>query len=312
MRAVFTSLAVGAILLSGATCSRSAPRHDLEVGFKNGDVTLAGALSVPEGSIRRRPVAVYVSGDGPQDRDGNPGGAGLFRVLAESLVAHGIVVLRHDDRGAGRSSTPTGPPSYRSLLGDTRAAIAFVRGRAECDSRSVVLVGHSEGAGTCAVLAAEDTSIAGIALLAGATAVNVDTLLEEQARLDPDGPAPRLLATLARAKAGEDARAPDDLVIWMREHLEIAPRSVLPRVRCPVLILQGEADHLVRPHHAAEAAALIEGGGNRQVTLRTFAGLSHVFNRRVPGVAASPEAARVDPTVAETLARWADTTVALR
>jgi len=32
------------------------------------------------------------------------------------------------------------------------------------------------------------------------------------------------------------------------------------------------------------------------VTLRTFPGLSHVFNRRVPGVAASPEAARVDPT----------------
>jgi hypothetical protein len=307
MPAIPARLALGAILLLGATPPHSAPRHNLEVRFSGGDVTLSGTLSVPGGPVRRRAVAVFVSGDGPQDRDGNPGGASLFRVLAESLVAHGIVVLRHDDRGAGLSSAPTGAASYRSLIGDTRTAIAFVRKRAECDPRRVVLVGHSEGAGTCAVLAAEDTSIAGIALLAGATAVNVDTLLEEQARFSPDGPAPRLLPTLARAKAGEDARAPGDLVLWMREHLEIAPRSVLPRIRCPALILQGEADHLVRPHHAAEAAALIESGGNRRVTIRTFPGLSHVFNRRVPGVAASPDAARVDPTVGETLARWADT-----
>ena len=296
---------MGAFLLLGAPAPRSVARHDLDVSFRAGNVTLSGTLSVPGGSVRPRPVAVFVSGDGPQDRDGNPGGAGLFRVLAESLIAHGIVVLRHDDRGAGLSSAPTGPPSYRSLIGDTRAAIAFVRNRAECDPRRVLLVGHSEGAGTCAVLAAEDTSIAGIALLAGATAVNVDTLLEEQARLDPHGPAPRLMPTLARAKAGEDARDPDDLVLWMREHLEIAPREVLPRIRCSVLILQGDADHLVRSHHAAEAAALIERGGNRRVTLRTFPGLSHVFK---PGAPASADVVRVDPIVAGTLARWADTT----
>ena len=236
MPAILESLAVGAIFLLGAAAPRSAPRHDVEVTFSAADVTLSGTLSVPGGPVRRRPVAVFVSGDGPQDRDGNPGGAGLFRVLA-----------------------------------------------------------------------AEDTSIFGIAMLAGATAVNVDALLEEQAQLDPNGPAPRLLRTMARAKAGEDAQGPDDLVLWMREHLEFAPRTVLPRVRCPVLILQGDADHLVRPHHAAEAAAVIERGGNRQVTLRTFPGLSHVFNRRAPGVTASPDAARVDPTVAGTLARWAET-----
>lgn len=302
------AFAVGAILLLAATPPDSAPRDDREVRFRADGVMFSGTLSVPGGTVSRRPVAVFISGDGPQDRDGNPGGAGLFRVLADSLVAHGIVVLRHDDRGAGPSSRPTGPPSYRSLLGDTRAAIAFVRSRAECDPRRVVLVGHSEGAKTCGVLAAGDTTIAGIALLAGATAVNVDTLLEEQARLNPEGPARGLLPTLARAKAGEQARGSDDLVLWMREHLEIAPRGVLPRIRCPVLILQGDADHLVRPHHAAEAAALIERGGNRQVRLHTFPELSHVFNRRAPGAAVSPDAARVDPSVAGTLARWADTT----
>lgn len=278
-------------------------RRDLEVRFGGDGVTLAGTLGVPAGRTRS-PVAVFVTGDGPQDRHGRPGGSGLFDALAESLLARGIAVLRHDDRGAGGSSTPAGPPSYRALLGDTRAAIAFVRGRTECDGRRVFLMGHSEGSKTCAVLAAEDTALAGIALLAGATAVNVDTLLEEQARLDPHGPATRLLTTLARARAGARARGPGDLVEWMREHLEVAPRAMLPRIRCPVLILQGEADSLVRAHHAAEAAALIERGGNRRVTLRLFAGLSHVFDHRVPGTGGSPGTSRVDPNVPATLARW--------
>src|SRR5262245_30156398 len=139
--------AIAALLLLQGCGASSAPRRDLDVSFRNGDVTLAGTLSVPGGRTRP-PVAVFISGDGPQDRDANPGGANLFHVLADSLVAAGVAVLRHDDRGAGQSSRPTTPPSYRALLDDTRAAIAFVRARADLDTRRVFLVGHSEGAKT--------------------------------------------------------------------------------------------------------------------------------------------------------------------
>jgi pimeloyl-ACP methyl ester carboxylesterase len=295
------TIVVAAAMLVLAACQpRPASRRDLELSFRHGEVTLAGTLSVPEGPVRRWPVAVFVSGDGPQDRDSG----GLFRVLADTLVANGVAVFRHDDRGAGRSTSPTGPPSYRALLGDTRAAISLVRSRGEIDPRQVVLVGHSEGAKTCEVLAAEDASIAGIALLAGATAVNVDSLLEEQARLQPDGPAPRLMPMLQRAKAGEHAQHAADLTDWMREHLETPPRAVLPKIHCPVLIMQGDADQLVRAHHAAEAAALIEGGGNRRVEIRLLPGLSHAFNHSVPGVESSPEMTRTDPIAARTLAEW--------
>src|SRR5262249_881151 len=148
---------------------------------------------------------------------------------------------------------------------------------------------------TCEVLAAEDSRIAGIVLLGGATAVNVDSLLEEQARLNPDGPAASLLPTLARAKAGERARGPADLVDWMREHLELPPRLLLPRIRCPVLIVQGGADQLVHEHHAREAATSIEAGGNPDVTVRVFPGLSHVLNHWVPGARHSAEVDAADP-----------------
>jgi uncharacterized protein len=292
-----TSGAVVAAFLLGGCAANSATRRDLEVSFRNGDMTLAGTLSIP-GGRKRPPVAVFVSGDGPQDRDANPGGANLFHVLADSLVAHGVAVLRHDDRGAGRSSRPSGPPSYRALLDDTRAAIAFVRARDDVDARRVFLVGHSEGAKTCEVLAAEDSSLAGIALLAGATVVNVDSLLEEQARLTPDGPAARLLSTLRRAQAGERARDATDLTDWMREHLEFDPGALLPRIHCPVLILQGEDDRLVRPRHAVDAAAAIERGGNRHVTLRTFPGLTHGFTPSAGGTGTAGTGA------ATTLAEW--------
>jgi pimeloyl-ACP methyl ester carboxylesterase len=247
---------------------------------------------------------VFVSGDGPQDRDGGLGHAGLFHVLADSLVVRGLVVLRHDDRGAGGSSAVPGPPSYRALLGDTRAALAFVRGRKEVDPDRVVLIGHSEGAKTCEVLAARDPKLAGIVLLGGATAVNVDSLLEEQARLNPGGPAANLLPTLARAKQGERARGATDLEDWMREHLELSPRSLLPRIRCPVLIVQGGADQLVREHHAREAAALLEAGGNPDVSVRVFPGLSHVFNHWTPGGERSPALDAADPAVAHAIAEW--------
>ena len=89
-------LAVVAMLVLVDCEAHMVPRRDFEVSFRNGDVTLAGTLSVPPGS--GRPVAVFVSGDGPQDRGDDPSGGDLFRVLADSLVAHGIAEPRHDDR----------------------------------------------------------------------------------------------------------------------------------------------------------------------------------------------------------------------
>jgi len=309
MRSVRTWAPLFALGLAAGGLSTAQSRSDLEVTVRNGDVVLAGTLSLPAGGVGRFPVAVLISGDGPQDRDGGPGGAGLPRLISEQLAAVGVAALRLDDRNAGGSTTTPGPPSYRALLEDTRAAIAFVRARAELDPRRVALIGHSEGAKTAEVLAAEVAQIAAIVLMAGATAVNVDSLLIEQARATPDGPAPRLLPLVATARAGARASGPGDLTDWIREHLEIAPRDVLTRVRCPVLIVQGDRDHLVPPHHAAEAAAVLRAGGNRRVTVRTFPGLSHVFNRWAPGSDDTPVSRPVDPAVPRQVASWLRTTL---
>ena len=88
-------------LMAGAlTMSTIAPLEH-EVTFRHGGVTLAGTLSLPSNGQVRWPLAVFISGDGPQTRDGVPGAGDLVTALRAALLDSGIAVLRHDDRGAG-------------------------------------------------------------------------------------------------------------------------------------------------------------------------------------------------------------------
>ncbi len=79
------------------------------VKFKNPEagIELAGTLTYPgdpqatQPSDKRFPVAVLISGSGPQDRDETILGHKPFWVLADHLTRAGIAVLRFDERGVG-------------------------------------------------------------------------------------------------------------------------------------------------------------------------------------------------------------------
>ena len=77
-----------------------------EVTFKNGDIKLAGTLTLPSGG-NSHPAVVLFSGSGPQDRDGATKtipGYRPFAVITEHLAHNGVAVLRYDDRGVGESA----------------------------------------------------------------------------------------------------------------------------------------------------------------------------------------------------------------
>src|SRR5262249_57363062 len=98
----------------------------------------------------------------------------------EELSAQGVGVLRHDDRGVGKSSMPKTATSYRDLINDSKAAVEYLRSRKEIDPDRIALIGHSEGGTTATIIASEDSKISAIALLAGAFVTNFDQLLLEQ------------------------------------------------------------------------------------------------------------------------------------
>ena len=74
-----------------------------EVSFTNGDVTLAGTLTIPE-SDAPVPAVVLLTGSGPQNRDEEIFDHRPFWVIADHLSRNGIAVLRFDDRGVGGST----------------------------------------------------------------------------------------------------------------------------------------------------------------------------------------------------------------
>lgn len=140
-----------------------------EVTFANGDITLAGTLTLPE-TPGPHPAVVLVSGSGPQDRDETLGGGIAikpFRLLADALTRNGVAVLRYDDRGVGQSGGVFSEATVAEFATDAESAIDYLLTRGEIDSNHIGLLGHSEGGQVAAMLGARNDDLDFIISLAG-------------------------------------------------------------------------------------------------------------------------------------------------
>ncbi len=245
-------------------------------------VTLAGTLTVPvHRSGVRLPAVVLITGSGAQDRDEAIPSLGPyrpFREIADTLSRRGISVLRLDDRGIGGSSL--GPPGATSanFADDIRAAIAFLRARADVDPARVALVGHSEGGMIAPMIAETDTLLRAIVLIAGPGKTG-RAISSGQRRyaIDHDASIPaarRDSLFIAREREAETVYAQPGWVNFFANH---DPLAVARRVRVPTLILQGETDTQITPEQASLLAAALRGGGNHDVSVRTFPRMNHLM-----------------------------------
>jgi pimeloyl-ACP methyl ester carboxylesterase len=310
-------------LVASILASRSKPAAEQaytaeEISYASGDVTIAGTLTIPNNGAASHPAVVLISGSGSQNRDGYPAAQGLYKFIAEHLSSNGVAVLRSDDRGMGKSTESSKPISYTDLIGDGKAAVKFLRARKDIDPDRVVLAGHSEGAGTAAIIASEDKQIAAIALLAGVSRTFDEVAIEQglyQAALkklidsskadDLPEDTRLVLKVIEEAKAGKKDVAASDTYTYFRQHLAGRPAAVLKQVRCPVLILQGERDTEVLAYHAIEMARALTGAGNRAVRLRIFPNLSHSFiPSPLDGSLTVEQRSRVSRDFLETLGGW--------
>jgi uncharacterized protein len=243
---------------------------------------LAGTLTLPKERRRGRlPAVVTITGSGPEDRDEESAalkGFRPFRELADTLGRRGIAVLRLDDRGVGASDP--GPPTAtsRDFADDIRAGVAYLRTRPEIDPARIALVGHSEGGIIAPMVAATDSALRGIVLLAG-TASPGREIVRAQQRYGIDSMAhltgARRDSALALAERSTDSMATS--VPWMKLFLEYDPKTTARQVKTPVFILQGMTDRQVPPGEAEKLAAAFRAGGNRNVTVRMFPATNHLF-----------------------------------
>lgn len=290
-----------------------------EVEFTNGGQKLVGTLTIPKKGSAPFPAVVIISGSGPQDRDGTAV-ASLYRLVAEHLSANGVAVLRADDRGVGKSMPLASGTSYRDLINDSKAAFEFLFNRSDIERRKIALAGHSEGALTALLIAAEDPRVAAVVVLAGGSRsldrIVLEQTLNLQALNSPVNPSDKtryssLVAQLdkvftevrSKPKPADPAKDP---LAYFRQHLEIDPLAVARRVRVPTLILNGERDDNVLSYHALELAQAMADSGNKQVLLRIFPNLTHVFTPSTRDKAVTnAQAGEVSPDVLELIQRWA-------
>ncbi|MBC8140427.1 MAG: alpha/beta fold hydrolase, partial [Armatimonadetes bacterium] len=249
---------------------------------KAGGVTLAGTLTVPEGS-GAYPVFILINGSGAQDRDETIMGHKSFAVLADYLARRKIASLRVDDRGIGKSTGNFATATTDDFAEDVRAGVAFLRERPEVDAKRIGLIGHSEGGIIAPMVAASDPDVAFVVLLAG-TGVPGDAVMQEQQKaiigamgLGADVVAANRkvseagMTAIKNARDGADARKKIDAVIaeqtaslpqvarekatkqlqaafypwcsaWFIRFASLDPREYLSQVGCPVLALNGSLD----------------------------------------------------------------------
>lgn len=270
-----------------------------EVTVGTGEWALPGTLSLPAGPITAGVVLVH--GTGPNDRDETLGPNKPFRELAWGLANRGIAVLRYEKRTREHRAKMAGNPHLtvrEETIDDAILAAALLRSHNRVDCRQVFVLGHSLGGTLAPRIAAEDRSLAGLIILAGATRPFMEAAREQLAYLTSLAPG---------------AVDPEEVLTKLRQSLPAGywkdleaydPAQTAAGLSIPMLILQGERDYQV-------TAADLQGwrtalGSHANVTIKSYPTLNHLF---LPGAGKSTpqeytQAGHIPDTVLDDIASW--------
>ncbi len=266
---------------------------------KSGELTLAGTVTIPQDGEQKHPAVIIISGSGAQDRNGKTPELKFsvqYKTLAQKLSDSGILVLRYDERGVGKSEGDFTTASLTDLISDVKAGISYLKTRPDVDTTRICLIGHSEGGIIAPKIALEDTTIKAIVLMAG-TAKSLDQVILEQQEyvLNKQNVTEEMreqtldeqknFFAWVRGETEWDEEKVSQLgkmagkKQWFLEHFEHDPLETIKKVKCKVLILQGAKDRQVFEEHAHMLNSALDESGNENHTLNIFPDLDHLFCR---------------------------------
>lgn len=316
--------------VSSRTVTISRP-NDEPVRVPSNGFVLAGTLSkpaqatpTPASSVAvRLPAVVLVGSSGPTDRDGLASGIPVLGQIADRLADAGFVVLRYDKRGIGQSGGRPESAGLADYAEDVRAAVKALADRKDVDRRRIVVAGYSEGGAVGLIAASRDKRIAAVALLAATGVPGTDLILEQQRHaLD------RLKLTGDERQAKIDLQKRIDEAVltgrgWelippeirrsvdnpeFQSILSYDPAKIMPDVRQPLLIIQGELDTQVEPSNADRLEALARKRKHpAAVEVARVPGVNHLLVPAATGEAeeyAALSDKHVSMAVSEALVAW--------
>jgi len=174
--------------------------------------------------------------------------------LSRALAQRGILALRFDFRFVGESSGKFADITYGGEVEDLRAAHELIQ---KHQPGKIAILGSSMGGTVALMFAAQETSVATVVTIA--------------APLHPENFAKRVLTPLQFQQWREQGFTIYNgrrLNVTLLDELERIDVPALARqIRCPVLILHGDADEVVPVEDAYELHSCL-AGSNRLSILR--------------------------------------------
>lgn len=257
--------------------------------------SLAATVTMPRAVAGRlrHPAIVLIAGSGRVDRDARVAGIPIFTQLAGALAEQGFLVVRYDKRGVGQSGGRDERATIQDYADDALAVVKWLDDRKDVDDRSIALVGHSEGGAVAMIAAAKEKDIAAVVLIAAPGTLGADLVLEQQrhsldllkssaderqAKIDMQ----QRIQTAVLSGVGWEGLPPEFRktadTAWFRSFLQYDPAAVMKKVRQPLLILQGDLDRQVFPHHADKLAELARARkGSAAVEVAHLPGVNHLL-----------------------------------
>jgi uncharacterized protein len=255
--------------------------------------SLAATISKPAQPPAKMPAVVLVAGSGPVDRDETVTGIPIFGLLASALADAGFLVVRYDKRGVGQSGGRLEAATLSDYAEDARAAVRYLSSRKDVDSKRIGMIGHSEGGWVALIAGSRDDRIRAIALVATPGTAGAELVLEQQQHQlakSTLSQGERQTATDLQKKILQAVIAGDSWdgippevrrrvdTPWYRSLLMFDPAPVIEDVDQPLLIVQGELDTQVPPHHADKLLAMARARRrDRTADIQKVPGVNHLM-----------------------------------
>lgn len=302
------------------------PYKEESVSFTNAQYTFNGTLTLPENYSKNTPVVLMVTGSGQQDRDEELFSHKPFAVIADALARQGIASLRYDDRGWGDKSVNFADFTTDDFRQDAAAAIPLLRKR----FNKVGILGHSEG-GTIAMMLAAEGKADFIVSLAGMAISGKETLIMQNRQAMSAIGLPKetvdsycnsiskALDEIASGKKANEINIDDvpqalkPITIkalqqadtpYIRHFLTVDVGKLLPKIKCPVLALNGTKDTQVDCD--ANTTRIEKGLANCKHSIKKIDGVNHMFQHCNTGIVTEYQQIEetIAPEVLQVVAKW--------
>lgn len=296
------------------------PYQTEDVTFQNAkaNAVFSGTLTYPVGyeqmNKQKVPVVLMVTGSGQENRNEEIFDHQPFLVLADYFARHGIASLRYDDRGFAKSTGDASQSTMKDNAEDARCGFNYLKSLKKFGKIGVM--GHSEGGSIAMMLAAEAlpdfiVSLAGMAERGDSLMLRqVYQAMEARggasfardyckvlgaiyayrnAKKDISHPEAVLDSLLKQTNVSLPALSRQSLLPiitmqtpWVLDFIATDMACYLPKIKCPVMAVNGSKDVQVDAHD--NLSALRKGlKPNKKNLIKEYEGLNHLFQHCTTG-----------------------------